>query len=43
MWGEQGVVDLVAVMGYYDLISLILNVDRYPIPPGSPVPFAEPK
>lgn len=43
MFGEQGVVDLVAVMGYYDLISLILNVDRYPIPPGSPVPFAEPK
>jgi 4-carboxymuconolactone decarboxylase len=41
--GEQGVVDLVANMGYYDLVSMVLNVDRYPLPAGAPLPFAEPK
>ncbi len=43
MFGEQGVVDLAAVMGYYDLISMLLNLDRHPLPPGAPVPFPEPK
>jgi 4-carboxymuconolactone decarboxylase len=33
-FGERGVVDLVAVMGYYHLVSMLLNVDRYPLPPG---------
>jgi 4-carboxymuconolactone decarboxylase len=41
--GEQGVVDLVASMGYYDLVSMVLNVDRYPLPAGAPLPFPEPK
>jgi 4-carboxymuconolactone decarboxylase len=41
--GERGVVDLIAVMGYYDLVSMTLNVDRYPLPDGAPLPFAEPK
>lgn len=41
--GEKGVMDLVAVMGYYDLVSMVLNVDRYPLPPGAPLPFPEPK
>jgi 4-carboxymuconolactone decarboxylase len=41
--GEQGVVDLIALMGYYDLVSMVLNVDRYPLPDGAPLPFAEPK
>lgn len=41
--GERGVMDLVAVMGYYDLVSMVLNVDRYPLPPGAPLPFPEPK
>jgi 4-carboxymuconolactone decarboxylase len=41
--GEKGVVDLVAVMGYYDLISMVLNLDRYPLPEGSPSPFLETK
>lgn len=41
--GERGVMDLVAVMGYYDLVSMVLNVDRYPLPDGAPLPFAEPK
>jgi len=32
--GERGVVDLVGVMGYYHLVSMLLNVDRYPLPDG---------
>jgi 4-carboxymuconolactone decarboxylase len=41
--GERGVVDLIALMGYYDLVSMTLNVDRYPLPDNAPLPFAEPK
>jgi 4-carboxymuconolactone decarboxylase len=41
--GEQGVVDVMAAMGYYDLVSMALNVDRYPLADGTPVPFPEPK
>jgi 4-carboxymuconolactone decarboxylase len=41
--GEQGVVDLVGVMGYYDLVSMVLNVDRYPLPQGTQPVFPEPK
>jgi 4-carboxymuconolactone decarboxylase len=33
--GERGVVDLVGVMGYYHLVSMALNVDRYPLPDGA--------
>ena len=33
-FGERGVVDLLGVTGYYQLISAILNVDRYPLPEG---------
>ncbi len=33
-FGERGVVDLVGVMGYYQLVSALLNVDRYPLPAG---------
>ena len=40
--GEQGVVDLMATMGYYDLVSMTLNVDRYPLPAGAAAPFGEP-
>jgi 4-carboxymuconolactone decarboxylase len=38
-FGEQGVVDLIAVNGYYTLVSMILNVDRTPVPGGKlPLP-----
>ncbi len=40
--GEKGVVDLIGVMGYYDLVAMALNVDRYPLPEGTPAPFPEP-
>ena len=41
--GERGVVDLVATMGYYDLVSMALNVDRYPLPDGTQTPWPEPE
>ena len=41
-FGEQGVMDLIAVMGYYDIVSMTLNVDGYPLPDGAALPFAEP-
>jgi 4-carboxymuconolactone decarboxylase len=40
---EKGVMDLVAAMGYYDLVSMALNVDRYPLPAGEVLPFPEPR
>jgi len=33
--GERGVVDLIGLMGYYHLVSMVLNVDRYPLPQGA--------
>ena len=33
-FGERGVVDLIGVTGYYQLVSAVLNVDRYPLPAG---------
>jgi 4-carboxymuconolactone decarboxylase len=41
--GEKGVVDLVATLGYYDLVSMALNVDRYPLPDGAQAPWPEPE
>jgi 4-carboxymuconolactone decarboxylase len=35
-FGERGVVDLIGVSGYYQLVSMLLNVDRYPLPEGTP-------
>jgi 4-carboxymuconolactone decarboxylase len=34
-FGERGVVDLVGVLGYYSFVSMVLNVDRYPVAPGT--------
>ena len=34
-FGERGVVDLISLMGYYQLVSMLLNVDRYPLPAGA--------
>jgi 4-carboxymuconolactone decarboxylase len=38
-FGEQGVMDLIAVNGYYTLIAMVLNVDRTPLPGGAPLPL----
>lgn len=33
--GERGLVDLMALMGYYQTVAMMLNVDRYPLPAGA--------
>ena len=38
-FGERGVVDLVGVSGYYTLVSMVLNVDRVPLPDGVAPPL----
>ncbi len=38
-FGEQGAVDLIAVTGYYVMVSMILNVDRTPLPGGAKPPL----
>jgi 4-carboxymuconolactone decarboxylase len=32
-FGEQGVVDLICALGYYSLVSMVLNVAQVPLPP----------
>jgi len=39
-FGEQGLMDLIAVNGYYSLVAMVLNVDRTPIPDGGVPPLA---
>ena len=38
-WNRRRVRDLIANMAYYDLVSMVLNVDRYPLPEGAELPF----
>ena len=33
-FGERGAVDLTGVMGYYGFVSMMLNIDRYPLAAG---------
>jgi 4-carboxymuconolactone decarboxylase len=39
-FGERGAIDLIGVIGYYSLVSMVLNVDRMPIPDGGKLPLA---
>ncbi len=39
MLGEQGVVDLIGVSGYYTLVSMVLNVAEIPLPDGVSSPW----
>jgi 4-carboxymuconolactone decarboxylase len=39
MLGEPGVIDLVAVSGYYTLVSMVLNVAEVPLPAGEKSPW----
>jgi len=39
-FGERGVFDLIAVNGFYSLVSMCLNVDRTPLPEGVAAPLA---
>jgi 4-carboxymuconolactone decarboxylase len=34
-FGERGVVDIIAVTGWYQIVSMMLNVDRYPVNEGT--------
>ena len=40
-FGEQGVVDLIAVSGYYVAVSMTLNVGRVGLPAGVAPPLPE--
>jgi len=40
-FGELGVMDLVAVNGYYDVVSMTLNVAHVAPPPGAELPFKQ--
>ena len=37
-FGERGIIDLVAVNGYYDVVCMTLNVAQVPVPAGSTAP-----
>jgi len=39
--GEQGLIDLIGVCGYYALLALVMNAARTPLPEGTE-PFAQP-
>lgn len=39
-FGESGVIDLLAVIGYYGFIGLVMNVARTAVPGGKPLPLA---
>ena len=41
--GEQGMVELVGVLGYYALVSMTLNVFGIEVPKGTAPPFPEPR
>lgn len=34
-FGEQGMMDLIGLNGYYSFIAMVLNVSRVPLPPGN--------
>lgn len=38
-YGEQSVIDLLAVAGYYGLLALVMNVARTPVPEGHALPL----
>jgi 4-carboxymuconolactone decarboxylase len=39
--GDQGVIDLIAVNGYYDMVSMTLNVAQVATPPDGPLPLPD--
>ena len=39
--GDAGMVELAGILGYYAMVSMILNVFRMPLPEGMPAPFRE--
>jgi 4-carboxymuconolactone decarboxylase len=39
-FGEQGIVELLALVGYYAMNAMIMNVSRTPVRDGDPLPLA---
>ena len=39
LFGDQGVIDLIGVSGYYVAVAMTLNVAQVPIPDGKPPPL----
>lgn len=39
-FGEQGLIDLIGVAGYYALLAMVMNVARTAVPEGPPLPLA---
>ena len=35
VFGERGIVDIIAVTGWYNIVSMMLNVDQYPVLDGT--------
>ena len=38
-FGERGIMDLVGAVGYYSLVSMVLNVAQVPLPDGEQPPL----
>lgn len=38
-FGEAGLIDLIAVSGYYGLLAMVMNTTRTAVPDGSPLPL----
>ena len=39
-FGEQGVIDIAGLCGYYTTLAMLMNVARTPVPAGTPLPLA---
>jgi 4-carboxymuconolactone decarboxylase len=39
-FGEQGIIDITGLCGYYTLLGMLMNVTRTPLPPGKTPPLA---
>ncbi len=39
-FGEQGVIDIIGISGYYALLAMVMNVARTAVPEGNPLPLA---
>jgi len=40
--GERGIVEVIGASGYYQLVSMLMNVDRYPLAEASQKPELKP-
>ena len=38
-FGEQGLIDIIGIAGYYALLAMVMNVTRTAVPEGPPLPL----